>query len=78
MYGGNAFSHKCEEIIGPRYPQIIDLLTRCISVPDSIDPRPSFLDEYLAVTGNGEADWMITGMLFTVIREAWAGQSGIL
>ena len=22
MYGGNAFSHKCEEIIGPRYPQI--------------------------------------------------------
>ena len=22
-------------------------------VPDSIDPRPSFLDEYLAVTGNG-------------------------
>ncbi len=22
-------------------------------MPDSIDPRPSFLDEYLAVTGNG-------------------------
>ena len=22
-------------------------------VPESVDPRPSFLDEYLAVTGNG-------------------------
>ncbi|HVN57551.1 MAG TPA: glycoside hydrolase family 2 TIM barrel-domain containing protein [Bacteroidales bacterium] len=53
MYGGNAFSHKCEEIIGPRYPRIFELLTRVFQVPDSIDPRPSFLDEYLAVTGNG-------------------------
>jgi beta-galactosidase len=53
MYGGNAFSHKCEEIIGPRYPQLSDLITKVFLVPDSIDPRPSFLDEYLAVTGNG-------------------------
>ncbi len=53
MYGGNAFSHKCEEITGPRYPRIMDLLTKVYNVPDSIDPRPSFLDEYLAVTGNG-------------------------
>jgi len=53
MYGGNAFSHKCEEIIGPRYPRIMDLITKVFLVPDSIDPRPSFLDEYLAVTGNG-------------------------
>jgi beta-galactosidase len=53
MYGGNAFSHKCEEIIGPRYPRIMDLLTKVYNVPDSVDPRPSFLDEYLAVTGNG-------------------------
>jgi beta-galactosidase len=53
MYGGNAFSHPCEEIIGPRYPQLYDLITRVFLVPDSIDPRPSFLDEYLAVTGNG-------------------------
>jgi beta-galactosidase len=53
MYGGNAFSHRCEEIIGPRYPQIRDLLTRVYNVPPSEDPRPSFLDEYLAVTGNG-------------------------
>jgi beta-galactosidase len=53
MYGGNAFSHKCEEIIGPRYPQIYSLITSVFQVPDSVDPRPSFLDEYLAVTGNG-------------------------
>ena len=53
MYGGNAFSHPCEEIIGPRYPQLYDLITGVYNVPDSIDQRPSFLDEYLAVTGNG-------------------------
>jgi beta-galactosidase len=53
MYGGNAFSHKCEDIIGPRYPQIFNLITNVFLVPDSIDPRPSFLDEYMAVTGNG-------------------------
>ena len=53
MYGGNAFSHRCEEIIGPRYPQIRDLLTEVFNIPVSEDPRPSFLDEYLAVTGNG-------------------------
>jgi len=53
MYGGNAFSHRCEEIIGPRYPQLRDLLTQVYNVPSSVDPRPSFLDEYLAVTGNG-------------------------
>ncbi|HZY25168.1 MAG TPA: glycoside hydrolase family 2 TIM barrel-domain containing protein, partial [Bacteroidales bacterium] len=45
MYGGNAFSHKCEEIIGPRYPQIYNLIANVLLVPDSIDPRPSFLDE---------------------------------
>ncbi len=53
MYGGNAFSHKCEDIIGPRYPQIYSLIANVLMVPDSVDPRPSFLDEYLAVTGNG-------------------------
>jgi beta-galactosidase len=53
MYGGNAYAHKCEEIIGPRYPQVRDLLTSVLNVPSDKDPRPSFLDEYLAVTGNG-------------------------
>jgi len=53
MYGGNAFAQKCEEIIGPRYPKILTLLNEVMNVPASVDPRPSFLDEYLAVTGNG-------------------------
>jgi len=53
MYGGNAFAHHCEDIIGPRYPQLHSLITDVFLVPDSIDPRPSFLDEYVAVTGNG-------------------------
>lgn len=53
MYGGNAFAHKCEDIIGPRYPKLHNLITDVMLVPAGIDPRPSFLDEYLAVTGNG-------------------------
>jgi len=53
MYGGNDFAHPCEEIIGPRYPKIDDLISEVMLVPPSEDPRPSFLDEYLAVTGNG-------------------------
>ncbi|MBN2862333.1 MAG: DUF4981 domain-containing protein [Bacteroidales bacterium] len=53
MYGGNDFSHPCEDIIGPRYPQLYELVTDVFLVPDTVDPRPSFLDEYLAVTGNG-------------------------
>lgn len=53
MYGGNAFAHHCEEIIGPRYPSIHSLITDVLLVPAAEDPRPSFLDEYLAVTGNG-------------------------
>jgi beta-galactosidase len=53
MYGGNAFAHKCEDIIGPRYPKIHSLINDVMLVPPEVDPRPSFLDEYLAVTGNG-------------------------
>ncbi len=53
MYGGNAFSHPCEDIIGPRYPKIHELLTGVYNIPADTDARPSFLDEYLAVTGNG-------------------------
>jgi len=53
MYGGNAFSHSCEEIIGPRYPSISDLINKVGKVPESEDPRPSFMDEYLSVAGNG-------------------------
>jgi beta-galactosidase len=53
MYGGNAFAHHCEDIIGPRYPQLYALLANVFLIPDSVDSRPSFLDEYVAVTGNG-------------------------
>lgn len=51
MYGGNADRHPAEEIIGPRYPTAIELDINFGKVPDA--KRPSFLDEYLAVTGNG-------------------------
>jgi beta-galactosidase len=53
MYGGNAFAHPCEDIIGPRYPQLFELITNVFTVPAEADPRPSFMDEYQAVTGNG-------------------------
>jgi len=52
MYGGNAFSHPCEEIIGPRYPSPFELKTLVGMIPENIDPRPSFMDEYLSVAGN--------------------------
>jgi beta-galactosidase len=53
MYGGNAFSHPCEEIIGPRYPTPFEWITEVGMIPESQDPRPSFMDEYLSVAGNG-------------------------
>ncbi|RYY57163.1 MAG: DUF4981 domain-containing protein [Chitinophagaceae bacterium] len=52
MYGGNAFAHPCEEIIGPRYPTPFELKNQVGTVPETVDPRPSFLDEYLSVAGN--------------------------
>lgn len=53
MYGGNAFSQPCEDIIGPRYFTPFEMVTLVGMVPDSVDPRPSFMDEYLSVAGNG-------------------------
>lgn len=58
MYGGNTFDVgwsnevPCEDIIGPRYPTPAELELRIAMVPESQDPRPSFMDEYLAATGN--------------------------
>ncbi|RKD90863.1 beta-galactosidase small subunit-related protein [Mangrovibacterium diazotrophicum] len=51
MYGGNAPVHSAEDIIGPRYPTPIELEMH-IGL-NKEDNRPSFMDEYLAVTGNG-------------------------
>lgn len=53
MYGGNAFAHPCEDIIGPRYFTPFEMVTMVGMVPDSVDQRPSFMDEYLSVAGNG-------------------------
>ena len=51
MYGGNTFSIPFEDIIGPRYwiPWEVQKLAK---KPASEDSRPSFMDEYLSVTGN--------------------------
>lgn len=53
MYGGNAYAHAAEDIIGPRYPTPIELEMQVAVKPDSSDIRPSFMDEYLSVAGNG-------------------------
>lgn len=52
MYGGNALQHVAEDIIGPRYPTPIELEIQQGMGYDK-DIRPSFMDEYLSVAGNG-------------------------
>ncbi len=51
LYGGNAGMLPFEDIIGPRYPHP-DYLKKIGETPESEDPRPSFMDEYEAATGN--------------------------
>ena len=53
MYGGNAFSHPAEDIIGPRYPTPMELEIQVGMGLGNTDNRPSFMDEYLSVAGNG-------------------------
>ena len=58
MYGGNDYDEpgknpvKCEDIIGPRYGTPFDLKVKFGQSPEEIDPRPSFMDEYLSAAGN--------------------------
>ena len=54
MYGGNdEKEHPAEDIIGPRYPTPIELDVQTgMSTPEP-NRRPSFMDEYLSVAGNG-------------------------
>ena len=52
MYGGNSYSHPAEEIIGPRYPSPEELDLQ-VGMKGDGDNRPSFMDEYLSVAGNG-------------------------
>ncbi|NQU86876.1 MAG: glycoside hydrolase family 2, partial [Mariniphaga sp.] len=54
MYGGNTFYIPFEDIIGPRY--WIPLEVKNIAenkILEIDDQRPSFMDEYIAATGNG-------------------------
>lgn len=53
MYGGNTFSHPAEDIIGPRYPSPVELEIQVGVQSSNLDRRPSFMDEYLSVAGNG-------------------------
>lgn len=53
MYGGNAFSHPAEDIIGPRYPVPMELEVQVGLPSGQADRRPSFMDEYLSLAGNG-------------------------
>lgn len=54
MYGGNEFYIPFEDIVGPRYWIPIDVknLAEGKVLPEN-DLRASFMDEYLAATGNG-------------------------
>lgn len=51
MYGGNSAVHPAEDIIGPRYPTPLEHELQYGFNP--ADRRPSFMDEYLSVAGNG-------------------------
>ena len=54
MYGGNAPKHAAEDIVGPRYP--IPIEHEISYGIDLSDKRPSFMDEYMSVAGNGGAN----------------------
>lgn len=51
MYGGNTFYIPFEDIIGPRY-WIPFELKKLAEADSAANIRPSFMDEYLAATGN--------------------------
>ncbi|HKJ79497.1 MAG TPA: glycoside hydrolase family 2 TIM barrel-domain containing protein, partial [Prolixibacteraceae bacterium] len=54
MYGGNTFYIPFEDIVGPRYWIPIDYKNLAEgNVLPANDTRASFMDEYLAATGNG-------------------------
>lgn len=51
LYGGNEEQLPFEDIIGPRYPHP-DKLKKLAEETAEEGPRPSFMDEYLAASGN--------------------------
>ncbi|MDF1576276.1 MAG: glycoside hydrolase family 2 TIM barrel-domain containing protein [Bacteroidales bacterium] len=54
MYGGNQFYIPFEDIVGPRYWIPLNLRNLALgkALPEG-DQRASFMDEYIAATGNG-------------------------
>ncbi len=58
LYGGNDDTDpktnpiKCEDIVGPRYLKPFELENLFAKVSEEVDPRPSFMDEYLSAAGN--------------------------
>lgn len=54
MYGGNTFASNAADVVGPRYWAPVDYknLAQGKVLPAN-DRRASFMDEYLAATGNG-------------------------
>ncbi|MGW8179398.1 MAG: glycoside hydrolase family 2 TIM barrel-domain containing protein, partial [bacterium] len=53
MYGATSVTpdQPFEDIVGPRYPSP-DRLEEFAQIREEEDPRPSFMDEYIAATGN--------------------------
>ncbi|MCU4975461.1 DUF4981 domain-containing protein [Halobacteria archaeon AArc-m2/3/4] len=49
LYGGNEGALPFEDVIGPRYPTPTELEELAV---DPEEPRPSFMDEYVAAPGN--------------------------
>ncbi len=54
MYGGNTLWLDFKDILGPRYMKPLGIKNLAEDrILDPSDQRPSFMDEYLAATGNG-------------------------
>ena len=52
LYGGNTDLLRFEDIVGPRYMAPDELGPKVGAISIAMDARPSFMDEYLAATGN--------------------------
>jgi len=62
MYGGNAFAHSCEDIIGPRYPSPFELKAQIGLVPESVDSRPSLWTNTYRWQEMAVVDWTSIGI----------------
>jgi beta-galactosidase len=54
IFGDNRASRRVnKDIVGPRYPKPLELAVQYGMPSNDSDRRPSFMDEYLSVAGNG-------------------------